>query len=105
MNNDNTRDAAQPSPATAGSQPVAFAVFDGHDRMHLAPGYSEAESCAEDIGGEIVPLYRKPTLTDEELEALDFMLRHAAWAASERAFADSGDYRLHHDAVFRIMGR
>jgi hypothetical protein len=45
------------------------------------------------------------TLADDEREALDYMLRHAAWAASEGAFADSGDYRLHHDAVFRIMGR
>ena len=56
---------------------------------------------------ETVPLYLRPqpTLTDEEREALDYMLRHAAWAASEGAFADSGDYRLHHDAVFRIMGR
>jgi hypothetical protein len=41
-------------------EPVAWAVFDGPDRMHLAPGYGEAESCAEDIGGEIVPLYRSP---------------------------------------------
>jgi hypothetical protein len=40
--------------------PVAWAVFDGIDRMHIAKGYSEAESCAEDIGGEIVPLYRAP---------------------------------------------
>jgi hypothetical protein len=40
--------------------PVAWAVFDGIDRMHIAKGYSEAESCAEDIGGEIVPLYRSP---------------------------------------------
>jgi hypothetical protein len=41
-------------------EPVAWAVFDGPDRMHVAPGYSEAESCAEDIGGDIVPLYRSP---------------------------------------------
>jgi hypothetical protein len=40
--------------------PVAWAVFDGIDRMHIAKGYSEAESCAEDIGGEIVPLHRAP---------------------------------------------
>jgi hypothetical protein len=40
--------------------PVAWAVFDGIDRMHVAKSYSEAESCAEDIGGEIVPLYRSP---------------------------------------------
>jgi hypothetical protein len=47
----------------------------------------------------------KATLTDEDLQAFDFMLRHAAWAASEGAFADSGDYRIHHDTVFRIAGR
>jgi hypothetical protein len=47
----------------------------------------------------------KATLTDDDLQTLDFMLRHAAWAASEGAFADSGDYRLHHDTVFRIAGR
>ena len=35
-------------------------MFDGIDRMHVAKEYSEAESCAEDIGGEIVPLYRSP---------------------------------------------
>jgi hypothetical protein len=40
--------------------PVAWAVFDGIDRMHVAKDYGEAESCAEDIGGEIVPLYRAP---------------------------------------------
>jgi hypothetical protein len=45
------------------------------------------------------------TLTDDDLQAVDWMLRHAAWAASEGAFADSGDYRLHHDTVFRIAGR
>jgi hypothetical protein len=54
-----------------GSQEAdAWAVFDGPDRMHLAPGYGEAESCAEDIGGEIVPLYRKPMLEQDEREAL-----------------------------------
>ena len=47
----------------------------------------------------------KTTLTDDDLQAVDWMLRHAAWAASEGAFADSGDYRLHHDTVFRIAGR
>jgi hypothetical protein len=51
-------------------EPVAWAVFDGPDRMHLAPGYGEAESCAEDIGGQIVPLCRKPMLEPDEQEAL-----------------------------------
>jgi hypothetical protein len=75
MDTGNTQDGAEPSLASAGSQPVAWAVFDGHDRMHLAPGYSEAESCAEDIGGEIVPLYRKPTLTDTERTCLGYAIR------------------------------
>ncbi len=73
------QDGKAMSPASAGSQPVAWAVFDGPDRMHLAPGYGEAESCAEDIGGEIVPLYRKPMLEDEELKAI----RRAAAVARE----------------------
>jgi hypothetical protein len=33
------------------------------------------------------------------------MLRHAAWAAANGAFADSGDFRIHHDTIFRIAGR
>ena len=45
------------------------------------------------------------TLTDEEREAVHWMLRHAAWAAANNAFADSADYRIHYDAVFRIAGR
>jgi len=45
------------------------------------------------------------TMTDDDLQSLDFMLRHAAWAAAYRAFADSSDYRIHHDTVFRIAGR
>ena len=40
------------------------------------------------------------TLTDAAREAIEFMLRHAAYAADIPAFADSGDYRLHHDTLF-----
>ena len=47
----------------------------------------------------------KATLTDDDLQAVHFMLRHAAWAADSGAFADSADYRIHHDTVFRIAGR
>ena len=47
----------------------------------------------------------KATLTDDDLQAFGFMLRHAAWAAANGAFADSADYRIHHDTVFRIAGR
>ena len=48
---------------------------------------------------------KQATLTDDDLQAFDFMLRHAAWAAANGAFADSADYRIHHDTVFRIAGR
>ena len=44
-------------------------------------------------------------LTDAEREALQFMLRHAAWACDQEAYHDSGDYKKHHDEVFRLMGR
>ena len=47
----------------------------------------------------------KAAMTDDDLLAFDFMLRHAAWAAASGAFADSADYRIHHDTVFRIAGR
>ncbi len=89
MSNETTpQDSAAMPPASAGSQPVAWAVFDGHDRMHLAPGYSEAESCAEDIDGEIVPLYRKPTLTDEEREAIEWAEVAAIVDAANETDAD-----------------
>lgn len=73
------KDKAEPSGASAGSQPVAWAVFDGPDRMHLARDYGEAESCADDIGGQIVPLYRHPTLTDEEREAIREACDEGRW--------------------------
>jgi len=44
-------------------------------------------------------------LTDAEREAIAFMLRHAAVAADDEAFADSADYRVHHDAVFGLLDR
>jgi len=98
MNTDNTQDGAEPSPAFAGSR---GGILD-EAREWLARSRAAKPLPSERI---IASLLVHATLTDEELEALDYMLRHAAWAASEGAFADSGDYRLHHDAVFRIMGR
>jgi hypothetical protein len=85
-----TDEVNEMSAASRGSQPAAWAVFDGPDRMHLAPGYGEAESCAEDIGGEIVPLYRKPTLTDEEREAIERDLSWLQWCEDNRQIGDVG---------------
>lgn len=76
-----------PDPATAGD--VALGALDGESDAVVVPLY----------------LQPQPTLTDDDLQALDFMLRHAAWAAANGAFADSSDYRIHHDTVFRIAGR
>jgi len=42
------------------------------------------------------------TLADEQVSALHFMLRHAAWACDREAFHDSVDYRKHHKEVFRL---
>jgi hypothetical protein len=80
--------------------PVAWAVFDGIDRMHVAKEYSEAESCAEDIGGEIVPLYRSPRwitvgerLPEKHTAVLvhtDMDGNHAASFDGEEWFCDYG---------------
>jgi len=74
MDTDNTRGAAEPSPASAGSQPVAFAVFgaDGHCVGTYAT-QEHARIVTEELacdGMVCEPLYRQPTLTDEEREAI-----------------------------------
>ena len=86
--------------------PVAWAVHYGLDpdpevHWELYPRHA-AES-----GHMIVPLYSQPqpALTDEEREALTFILRHAAVAADGSAFHDSADYQKHHDAVFALLER
>ncbi len=70
------QDSAAMSPASAGSQPVAFAVMQP-DSYSVFASRALAEKmrlmCA---GGDIVPLYRQPqpTLTDEEREAVEGMV-------------------------------
>jgi hypothetical protein len=71
------QDSAAMSPASAGSQPVAWiAVFDGHDAdgEFVWPGRGRAmEWASARHGVTIAPLYRQPqpTLTDEEREAIN----------------------------------
>jgi hypothetical protein len=82
MSDDNTRDGAEPSPASAGSQPVAWAaVFDGEvDAEFVWPFMADALAwAAARPGVEIVPLYRhpQPTLTDEEREAIEWSILQA----------------------------
>jgi hypothetical protein len=64
-------------------------------------GQSKAKT--RDLGDDVPE--RDNTLTAEEREAVAFMLRHAAVAADGWAFADSADYRRHHDALFGLLGR
>jgi hypothetical protein len=69
--------------------------------MNSRSGQSKAKT--RDLGDDVPA--RDNTLTDAEREAIAFMLRHAAVAADGWAFADSADYRMHHDAVFGLLAR
>ena len=70
MDTDNTRGAAEPSLASAGSRPVAWgAVASDGSVVCMMRRRADVASCVVD-GTPIVPLYRSPTLTDEEREAI-----------------------------------
>jgi hypothetical protein len=77
MNDDNTQGGAEPSPASAGShrEPVAWAVVlaDGQRIYDVYGIEEEAKAIDEAVTGNhgIVPLYRSPTLTAEEREAVE----------------------------------
>ena len=81
MSDDNTQDDAEPSPASGGSQPVAWAVDRGAVYCQLCHTHCDALYVASRTHGSVVfPLYRQPqpALTDEEREAL----RHAEEATA-----------------------
>jgi len=81
MNTDNTRDAAEPSLASAGSHgsasrwngvPVAWAAV-GKNGVPLWLAYHRQDAQGAVVGmAQVVPLYRhpQPALTDEEREAV-----------------------------------
>ncbi len=63
-------DAAEPSLASAGSQPVGWgAVASDGSVVCMMRRRADVASYVVD-GTPIVPLYRSPTLTDEEREAI-----------------------------------
>jgi hypothetical protein len=78
MNDDNTQGGAEPSPASAGShrEPVAWAVVlaDGQRIYDVYGTEEEAKAIDEAVTGNhgIIPLYRSPTLTDAEREAIAY---------------------------------
>jgi hypothetical protein len=85
--------------------PVAWAAV-GKNGVPMWLAYHRQDAEGAVVGmAEVVPLYRSPALTDAEREAVAFMLRHAAVAADGWAFADSADYRRHHDALFGLLER
>jgi len=92
MSDDNTKREAEPSPASAGSRPVAWVVALGGDGL-IIDGIFLREKQAEEAcawrnehttyGARIIPLYEKPqpTLTDDELEVLLAIEADAAYRA------------------------
>jgi hypothetical protein len=86
MDIDNTQDGAEPSLASAGSQPVGWgAVASDGSVVCMMRRRADVASYVVD-GTLIVPLYRhpQPTLTDAEREAI-------AWAAREADEWDEED--------------
>ena len=73
MSNDNTRDAAEPSLASAGSHgsPVAWVAFaaDASESRALFLTRDAAERAARKHGWFVAELFARPTLTDDEREA------------------------------------
>ena len=67
-------DAAEPSLASAGSQPVAWAVLRIDGSIYdVYANEEEAKAIDEVVTGNhgVVPLYRSLALTDEEREAIE----------------------------------
>jgi hypothetical protein len=79
MGIDNTQDGAEPSLASVGSQPVLWALEWQEDAGRIDPewvyGNREEATDVNETGcygrAAVVPLYRSPSLTDAEREAVD----------------------------------
>ena len=78
MDDENKQDAAEPSLASLGSvagEPVAWAVTlaDGERIYDVYDFEEEAKAIDEAVTGNhgVVPLYRSPTLTDAERQAIE----------------------------------
>jgi len=84
MSDDNTHDGKEPSPASAGSRPVAWRAYadDGSETVHLF--YEQARAAADEWNWSVEPLYRSSTLTHEEREVLLAIKADAAYRAMER---------------------
>jgi len=98
MSDDNTQGGAEPSPASAGSHgsasrwngvPVAWAAV-VQNGVPLCLAYHRQDAQGAVVGmAQVVPLYRSPTLTDAEREALKKVLRRVREDYFAGRFADS----------------
>jgi hypothetical protein len=83
------QDSAAMSPASAGSQPVAWRVYadDGSETVHLF--YEEAREVADEWNWSVEPLYRQPqpTLTDNERETVEWAAKQLAYIRADDALA------------------
>ena len=87
MSDDNTQDTPEPSLASAGSHgsasrwngvPVAWAAV-GQNGVPLWLAYHRQDAQGAVVGmAQVVPLYRSPTLTDEERDVLDRLAHDAS---------------------------
>jgi hypothetical protein len=94
MNTDNTQDGAEPSLASAGSQPVAWAVLRIDGSVYdVYRNEEEAKAIDEVVTGNhgVAPLCRSPTLTDVQRAAIEYgalVCDATAGMANDRATID-----------------
>jgi hypothetical protein len=91
MDIDNTQGGAEPSPASAGSQPVAYEVWwEGAVRRPYFVSADEKPSGNFTPAPRCTPLYRKPMLTNDEEEAIRGALGWLLWCDQNRQIGDGG---------------
>ena len=101
-------DAAEPSLASAGSQPVAWEIRRSDGELEaFTPCVRMAEQILRCIGGgTILPLYRQPqpTLTGEERHAIA-VVRNCAMTRAERFLTQSDAEREATLVLWRLRER
>ena len=92
-----TNEGDEMSAASCGSQPVAWALMQPDSYSVFASRALAEKKRVLCFGGDIVPLYRSPALTDEEREAVKRLCRavthYAAGGAVEGGRFASDDER------------
>jgi hypothetical protein len=100
MNTDNTQGGAEPSLASAGSQPVGWgAVASDGSVVCMMRRRADVASYVVD-GTPIVPLYRSPSLTDEEREAVEWAI-----GATARMYDDADGGPIRREALRGLLKR